>query len=457
MMRAKVVLLTVLTFSLLLIANSALAIPSIPSDVFQSTEGCGCHSSFVNMWSESMHAKAISDPIYQYELELALRATDGALGPFCNSCHAPIASMAGEIDGLNTDNVSPQGIEAISCDFCHQVTGAAEPLGNSAYLLDSPDGTKRASLQDAVSPAHATAYSEFHETGEFCGMCHDVYHPVNGLPLEQTYTEWKNGPYAAEGVQCQDCHMTPGPGVTKPNPGTAAAFGPEREHVNIMTFAGGNVGLGASALAEERLQAAAEITIETPEFVEPGTTASYTVSVANVGAGHYLPTGITELRKMWLEVVGTDEEGTELFSERHDYGLELADEAGNSPVQLWEAASIAKDDRIPPKQQVSYDYTMEMPESGVVDVVATLYYRSVSEEIAEKSGVEIPTTLMTQSDVTVYGSEEFAADVARSELDAGNTGQPAGINVLWFIVVPALLVVFAVIAYAIFRGRSKSA
>jgi hypothetical protein len=457
MERLRVVLLLSLVFSLLMIASVALAVPSIPSSAFQSTDGCGCHSTFVNTWSESMHAKAIVDPIYQYELELANRATDGALGPFCNSCHAPVAVMGGEIDGTNTDNVSRAGLDAVSCDFCHQVTGTSEPLGNASYLLDSPDGTKRAQLKDAVSPAHATAYSQFHETAEFCGMCHDVYHPVNGLPLEQTYTEWSEGPYPAQGIVCQDCHMTPGPGVTKPNPGNAASSGPQRDHIYIMTFAGGNVGLGASGLAEERLQAAAEITLDTPEFVEPGTTASYTVSVANVGAGHYLPTGITELRRMWLEVVGTDEDGTEVFSERHDYGLEFADEAGESPVQLWDAASIAKDDRIPPKQQVSYDYTIEMPESGVVDVVATLYYRSVSEEIAEKSGVEIPTTLMTQSDVTVYGSEEIAADVARSELDSDNTGQPSGINVMWFIVVPAILIIGAIVIFAVMRGRNKTA
>ena len=64
---------------------------------------------------------------------------------------------------------------------------------------------------------------------------------------------------------------------------------------------------------------------------------------------------------------------------------------------------------------------------------------------------------MTQAQTTVYGSEELAADVARSELDSDNTGQPSGINVLWFIVVPALLVIGAVIIYSIVRGRNKTA
>jgi hypothetical protein len=345
----------------------------------------------------------------------------------------------------------------VGCDFCHQVTGTSEPPGNASYLLDTPDGTKRAQLEDAISPAHETAYSAFHETAEFCGMCHDVRHPVNGLPLENTYTEWSEGPFPAQGIVCQDCHMTPGPGVTKPNPGNAANSGPQRDHVYIMTFAGGNVGLGASELAQERLQAAAEITLDTPEFVEPSTADSYTVTVSNVGAGHYIPTGLTEFRQMWLEVVGTDQDGNEVFSDRHDYGLELANEAGDHPVPLWEAVSIAVDDRIPPQESVSYDYTIEMPESGVVQLVASLYYRSVSEEVAEASGVEIPTTLMTQAQTTVYGSEEFAADVARSELDSGITGQPSGINVMWLIVVPAILIIGGVVIFALIRGRNKTA
>ena len=106
-----------------------------------------------------MHAKALSDPIYLHELELAEAATGGALGTFCNSCHGLIAVMSGELASVDQTGVSVQGLEAVSCDFCHQTTGADGRPGNASYLLDQPDGTKRAQFDDAASPVHETAYS----------------------------------------------------------------------------------------------------------------------------------------------------------------------------------------------------------------------------------------------------------------------------------------------------------
>jgi hypothetical protein len=351
-----------------------------------------------------MHAKALEDPIYQYELGLAIEASDGELAPFCNGCHAPVAVMSGELSGQDFSGLSAASRSAVFCDFCHQVTGrTGDRPGNSSYELASPDGTKRAQLDDAKSPYHETAYSAFHESAEFCGNCHDVFHPVNGLQLEATYTEWSEGPYAAEGIVCQDCHMTPGPGVTKPNPGKAAAFAPERQHIYWMTFAGGNVALGDAILAEERLQAAAEIDLVVPQELEPGATGQVDVTVTNVGAGHYIPTGLTEFRQMWLEVTATGSDGESQLIGEHRYGLELADEQGNHPVPLWEAVSIAVDDRIPPRESVSYSYDLTMPSDGRVDIDATLYYRSVSEEVADAAGVDVPTTTMVSASQVIGG------------------------------------------------------
>ncbi|GAB4279727.1 MAG: multiheme c-type cytochrome [Coriobacteriia bacterium] len=433
-----------------LAAASAEAVPSIPSSAFEPVRNCGCHSSFQETWSRSMHAQALSDPIYQYELGLAIKATDGALGPFCNSCHGPVAVMSGEIDGLDLGGLSDAARDAISCDFCHQVTGrVGDKPGNASYALDDPDGTKRAQLKDAKSPYHVTAYSEFHETAEFCGNCHDVFHPINGLPLEQTYTEWKNGPYAAEGIVCQDCHMTPGPGVTKPNPGRAAPFGVDRDHIYIMTFAGGNTALGDAALAEERLKAAAQVLVDVPVYVEPGATAEVTVTVTNVGAGHYIPTGLTEFRQMWLEVTLASDEGTQTIGE-HRYGLELGDDEGNHPVPLWEATNIAKDDRIPPRESRTYTYEFTMPESGVADIRAALYYRSVSEEVAHEAGVDVPTTLMADAGGRVFGSEEIAAEIAQES--AGHLTFPGGSFALWAALV-AIVAIVGVVGAAIVRNR----
>lgn len=404
-MRCKWKLLFASALVILVIPAVAGALPSMPSSRFGPSAGCGCHAALLEQWEKSMHAKAMTDPLYLLKLKEAEAATGGALGPFCNACHAPIAVMAGELVSLDHSAVSEVGAEGVTCDFCHQAEGTDGPIGNTSVAITG-DGIKRAQLRDPQAP-HPAQYSQFHETAEFCGNCHDVIHPGNGMYLESTYSEWKAGPYAAEGIVCQDCHMTPGPGVTKPNPGKAAGMGPDREHIYTMTFAGGNVGLGDAELAEERLKAAAELELEMPDVADGGDVMVRT-TITNVGAGHYLPTGLTEVRQMWLEVTAVDEAGNEVLSERRDFGSVLKDADGNHPVQLWDAAAFHTDDRIPPRESTSNEYSFPMPE-GAVNVTAALYYRSCSEEMAKKAGVEIPTTTMASVVKTVYPTAEAKA------------------------------------------------
>jgi hypothetical protein len=197
-------------------------------------------------------------------------------------------------------------------------------------------------------------------------------------------------------------------------------MGPERAHIYTMTFAGGNVGLGDAVLAEERLKAAAELTLDMPEIVESGE-VTLTATIANVGAGHYLPTGLTGVRQMWLEVTATDEAGNEVLSERRDFGSVLKNADGEYPVELWDAVEFHSDDRIPPRGSTSNEYSFPMA-TGAVTVKAALYYRSCSEEMAEKAGVEIPTTTMAEVTKTVYPSAEAAAAAD----DAGDQAEGAG-------------------------------
>ncbi len=436
--------LTVLMSALFVVP--AFALPAISSDAFMAIEGCGCHSGFIETWRTSMHAQALTDPLYQYKLDEAKAATDGALGPFCEACHAPIAIMAGELEPGAT--LSKQGGEGVSCDFCHQVTGRTDPIGNTSLEV-AGDGVKRAQWDDANSPVHETLYSPFHETAEFCGSCHNVNHPVNGLALESTYTEWKNGPYAEQGIVCQDCHMTPGPGVTKPYAGTAAAGGPQREHIYIMTFAGGNVGLGDSVNAEERLKAAATVEMTAPEVVAEGETAAVTVKITNVGAGHYLPTGLTEVRQMWLEVLATTDDGDSQVVGRHDFGSILEDAEGEFPVELWEAVAFNSDDRIPPKESVEDTYELTMP-ADEITLSATLYYRSASEEMAEAAGVEIPTTTMAAATQAVYGSQSLADSSGTDSSDGG------GSSFLLVVAIAGLVLIGATLGIILKRGSSKT-
>lgn len=247
--------------------------------------------------------------------------------------------------------------------------------------------------------------------------------------------------------------MTPGPGVTKPSPGKAAGMGPEREHIYRMTFAGGNVALGDAVRAEERLRAAATVELSVPEIVETGET-SVTVTITNVGAGHYLPTGLTEVRQMWLEVVARDADGTELMRGRRDFGSVLADAAGNAPVELWEAVAFASDDRIPPKESVASEYALTVGE-GPVSVEATLYYRSCPEEMAKKAGVAVPTTVMATASRRVFTSAEQKAATLAEEARGTESGALGGMSAFaWVAVFVACAGVLVVVLLLLRAKRS---
>jgi len=450
MSRPRAVLLgvtVVLVFTLATAGTVAAQLPEAPADAFEPSSNCACHSALVSQWQSSMHAQALTDPLYLHKLEKADRETDGAVVPFCEECHGAIAAMAGEIE----DRVfSEQGGEGVSCDLCHQLTGTTEPIGNTSLIVE-PDGVKRAQFDDSVSTWHESAYSAFHETAEFCGMCHNVNHPVNNLPLEATYTEWAEGPYAEEGIVCQDCHMTPGPGVTKPNPGRAAAGGPERPHIYTMTFAGGNVALGDAALAEERLQAAAEIDLEAPQVVEGGGEVPVTVRITNVGAGHYLPTGLTDFRRMWVELVAMDQDGSETLVGKREFHTIFKDEEGQSPAEIWFAVAVESDDRIPPQESVENTWEAAMPLDGPLTLTATLYYRSCTEEFAEEAGVDVPTTTMTSAATSVFSSAAEAEAARRPEPGRGE----AGGGLLLLMTVVAFVVIAAILSYFILRSRAS--
>ena len=399
-------------------------------EAFEPASACGCHGTLVEDWQPSMHAQALSDPVYLAKLNEAEKATDGKIGPFCKKCHGPGATMTGETaagkersDGTN---------EGVNCSFCHQVIGLKPGIvGNTSHLVD-PSGVRRAQIKDPKAP-HAAEFSELHTTAEFCGGCHNVLHPVNGMHLEATYKEWSESAYAKEGVTCQDCHMSIKPGVVGPSKSVAAPGAPERDNIYQMTFVGANVAQGPAEASTALLKSAAEIKLEIPEIVAPGDTTSATVTITNVAAGHYLPTGLTEVREMWLEVTAATVSGETTTFGTHVFGTILQDDKGNSPVELWEATKIKSDDRIAPRESVTYSYAFTMPEGATAtSVTAALLYKSVPDELAEKAGVENPVTQMAVASSAVYANDEAArqgAAPAETPSDGGATPRW-----VWFVV-----------------------
>lgn len=393
-----------------------------PGD-FQDPAFCGaCHTEIYQAWSGSKHASSWVGELFQPDFQQALDETDDAVGALCGECHAPIALRTGQLppfDGSEFDEISKRGI---SCDFCHTISEVAEKFNTGN--ISTPGPIKRGPRGDTVSPAHETKYSQLHTDAEFCGACHNVRHPESGVLLIDTYDDWLAGPYAAEGVTCQNCHMTPGPGVGK-NPGRSAIVGNamERENIAAHYFAGGSswqfsrMGSEKHARkAEENLRAAAHLGLAgklTPDGLD------LTVNVTNVGAGHKIPTGVTYIREMWLEVTVVNDKGETVFRSGHMdaqnnvdpnavfFRRLFRDKEGNPTSKSWLAQEIGFDRRIPPRGTETETYSIQAAGQTFTATVRLLY-RSTSQAAVDAhfpgQGLLVPSVEMAQAEIKLYSA-----------------------------------------------------
>lgn len=405
----------------------------------------GCHPRQFKGWQGSMHSIAFIDPVFQGEWALGEKETNGLTRNLCAGCHTAVGTVNQKVEfdpkmgkhgGFTTEGMANAGV---SCDVCHTVSEnnvlhtAMLENGNASFAIAN-DKVKRGPLSDSKSPMHKTEYSDLHTKSEFCGNCHNVFHPGNNFPIERTYDEWKYSPYAQAEIQCQDCHMVPvdtairvademKPAKDLENHGLggkAARGGKPRDMVHDHGFVGGNFtvapllgvkgGQQHADAAKKRLQNVAEL--EAKVATQADGVNLLTVTVHNRRAGHNLPTSLTFIRQLWLEVVITDAKGNELLrSGSLDANNELpegtvifqnraVDGDGKGPQHKpWKVAGFNMQNTIPPKGSRDATYAFNLPK-GVSEyqVEVKLNYRSFSQATADlllKDKVEVPYIEMT--------------------------------------------------------------
>ncbi|PLX78611.1 MAG: hypothetical protein C0616_13995 [Desulfuromonas sp.] len=382
---------------------------------FDNPKNCReCHRQIYEEWSHSMHSKAWTDQWYQPDFQLAHEETEGATDMLCGACHAPIAARTGQLppaDGSKFDQTSQQGI---SCDFCHTISGI-DQMYNMGQI-SSPGPIKRGPRGDGRSLYHEVQYSELHTKADLCGSCHMVIHPANGTRIIDTWEDWKSNQYGKKGITCQDCHMTPTPGIAI-NPGRSSLMGKRRETVAFHGFIGGSsyiqeeMGNHAQAeMSREFLRAAAELKLA--EKVTEDGTLELTVDVHNVGAGHKIPTGTTYIRIMWLQVEVADASGKVVYSSGQVdennhvdpdavfFRVLFRDADSNLTGKSWRAQSIGYDRRIPAKGMDSETYRIPLPAQGEYQITTRLMYRSVAQqsldEIFTRTGQQLPPVVSVE-------------------------------------------------------------
>ena len=315
---------------------------------FTSAEKCGeCHTAQYTQWLGSMHHYAQVSPTMDLINRFALERTGQTIGLFCIRCHTPIGTIMGEPYGAPNDQRSPISLEGVSCEICHSVSkehGQAQALFklDPSHKVYGPYGKGGANDPPmAKIDFHQAEQRDVFKKSEFCQHCHELV-VENGLRLQETYDEWKNSPWAKEGVPCQSCHMGPEPGKPSERPtGPIAEVGdlklPDRP-LSDHSFTGvdyhwtdeyplrdkkgkitdslrkRNVKLQAQ-LTEKRqvlMHNAAKLHIDAAAPFRPGNKGTLSVRIENTFSGHNFPTGFP-WRQTWVEVTMTDKDGKAFF------------------------------------------------------------------------------------------------------------------------------------------------
>lgn len=244
-----------------------------------------CHNKQFREWGTSLHRGATS-PGLAAQMYGMSRASAAA----CLRCHAPLPEQQ--------DDAALHG-DAVLCAGCH-VRG---------WTRHGPANLAPSLIPQAGYPLKTLA---IYERADFCAPCHQLptRAEVAGRPLLNTYKEWLEGPYMKRGIQCQHCHM------------------PNREHSwkgihDPQTF---REGIALTARAHVKAGAVTVV-----------------AEVANVGAGHYLPT--TPTPAAWLMIELRDAKGVAIATAKQRIGRDIYFDGE------WHERA---DTRIPPGEKLTF-------------------------------------------------------------------------------------------------------
>ncbi len=327
--------------------------PNAPS--FTSSKNCKeCHEEIYNHWKNAMHSMSIEDPIFKASYMEAYLNTAGEAKFNCLRCHAPITLINKDFDLKN--EITKEGV---SCDFCHSIKKVNINNKENPFELDIGE-IKRGPLSDVDSPAHKTEPSPLFKSSELCAGCHE-YTTDNGVPILGTYSEWKASPYAAEGTQCQDCHMPLIPGkVVK-----SRIKSSNQKQINLHAI--------SASHSTEQLKKALKVEIKSTDKEED--IIEVVVGVTNVGSGHLVPTGVPSRKLILLVELRTP---NEYFVQQRIYQKIMLDESGNEVKKECEvflkAASVSFDNRLRPRETRIERFAFAMPKNRKITITARVDY-----------------------------------------------------------------------------------
>jgi len=350
-----------------------------------SPEACAqCHAAQFNAWKDSLHAQAYSPGLIGQFTHLGLRKSND-----CLKCHAPLAeqrlpemlqlqaSLAVKLkqpDGFDRDAAIdaprlPLRHAGVTCAACH-VRG---------WQRFGPPQRDTGKTGHVAGSAHGgfNGLKKF-ESSQFCASCHQFpqSYAINGKPMENTLVEWQQSHFAAEGVQCQVCHM------------------PDRKHQFKGIHDAGMVRKGL--------------------MIKPALTADQaTLTITSTWIGHAFPTYVTP--KVMVTIRALDSQGVVLKQKEWAIERRVAYRKG------WQELG---DTRLLPGESRAFVFE-HLPQAAAsvrftIDVVPDHFYKGVYRSLlsdpmqaAEKTLIQQALNQANRNDYQLY---RYDAD-----LNAGQT------------------------------------
>jgi len=338
-----------------------------PLEASLDPESCAaCHRLQYDDWKGSLHSRSMGPGVMGQTLELIQDDPSTAL--LCYGCHAPLAEQQEKIHRKrgtrsrfqrNPGFLAPQQAKGLTCAACHV-------RKHERYGPPKRDGSLENSRPALQLPHGGAIRTPAFERAEFCKGCHQFEpdgYALNGKLLENTYNEWKEGPYGLEGRACQSCHM------------------PDRRHLWR--------GIHDPEMVKQGVTV--HLALDKPRY-QVGEQLRATITLTNSGVGPYFPTYVTP--KVMVQFELTDSEGTMVRGsfQKERLGREVT----------LDLSQEVFDTRIPPGKSHSVSYVRTISQSGLrlrasIVVSPDDFYIRFFEGIIPKAKTRKATALLREA------------------------------------------------------------
>lgn len=409
---------------------------------YPSAEYCAtCHQEAYRQWRESLHANSFRSPFYRRSVNQLIHDPERgiAFARHCDSCHNPIAVLAGGLTQNSQLNHAEMDDDGLTCMTCHSIVKVGAPEGNASFTMGVPSvmvdgqgqripGQVPYAMILRYPKRHAQAVMhDFMRSPQFCAACHKANLPntLNDYKFVRaftTYDEWQLSKYSrqnplsfyqADYTTCQGCHMkrvaVDGKEQGAKN-GTFAShrwlagntavpfyYGYDRQLQKTIEFLRSGDFLNVDLFALRNLETGKLIApLGRASFrLKPAQTVELWVVIQNKAIGHSLLPEIRDLYQAWVEFTVKDENGKTVDASgelRADGSLDpSAHIFNNRPVdangefvddhKVWKIHSVAYDNTIDAGRSTLVRYRFRVPDqaSGNLTVTASVHYRHLRQ------------------------------------------------------------------------------